>query len=179
MLNLHTQESAFRTGAEGEEMVARRLAKLNSDWHVLHAVPVGDLGSDIDHVVVGPSGVFTLNTKNHAGKNVWVAKHAFMVNGQRTNYLQKSRFEAQRTSRLLSSACGFAVTVDPVIVVIASQLKVKHAPSGVHVVGRKRIARWLRHQPPVLTSHRIEEIFDQARMASTWTSTGKGRRPPS
>ena len=178
MLNVQTQESAFRTGADGEEMVARRLAKLNSEWRMLHAVPVGDHGSDIDHIVVGPPGVFTLNTKNHAGKNVWVAKHSFMVNGQRTHYLKKSRFEAQRTTRLLSSACGFAVTVDPVIVVIASQLKVKHAPSGVHVVGHKRIARWLRHQPAVLTSRAIEEIFEQARVPSTWTSTGRGRQPP-
>jgi hypothetical protein len=153
-------------------MVARRLAKLGSDWHVLHAVPVGDRGSDIDHVVVGPPGVFTLNTKNHAGKSVWVAERAFLVNGQRTDYLRKSRFEAQRSSQLLSSACGFAVTVEPVIVVIASRLTIKHRPTGVHVVGRKRVVRWLRHQPPVLKSQGVEEIFERARTASTWTSSG-------
>ncbi len=178
LLNVRTQESAFRMGADGEENVARRLARLNSDWHVLHAVPVGDKGSDIDHVVVGPPGVFTLNTKNHAGNNVWVAERAFMVNGQRTRYLRKSLFEAKRSSQLLSSACGFAVPVEPVIVVIASQLTVKHRPTGVHIVESRHIVRWLRHRPKVLTSQAVEEIFERARSASTWTSTGLGRRRP-
>jgi hypothetical protein len=178
LLNVHTQESAFRTGAEGEVLVARRLASLGSDWRVLHAVPVGGNGSDIDHVVIGPAGVFTLNTKNHAGKAVRVAERSILVNGQRTDYLAKSRFEAQRSSRLLSSACGFAVTVVPVIVVITSQLTVRRNPSGVHVVGRKHIRRWLRHQPPQLTTQMVEEIFDHARRPGTWTPPSKGRRPP-
>lgn len=179
VLRVHTQERAFRKGADGEEIVAKRLAKLGSDWRVLHAVPVGERGSDIDHVVIGPPGVFTLNTKNHAGKNVWVAERAFMVNGQRTDYLPKSRFEAKRASQLLSSACGFAINVEPVIVLIAAQLTVKRRPSGVHVVGRKHAVRWLREQPPVLTPEGVEEIFGRARMASTWTPTSKRRRLPS
>src|SRR3954467_9251483 len=52
------QQRPWREGAEGEEAVARRLRKLPQGWHVLHAVPVGDKGSDIDHVIVGPGGVF-------------------------------------------------------------------------------------------------------------------------
>ena len=31
---------------------------------------LGEKGSDIDHVIIGPGGVFTLNTKNHTGGNV-------------------------------------------------------------------------------------------------------------
>ncbi|MBG6212216.1 hypothetical protein RCH23_000129 [Cryobacterium sp. CAN_C3] len=44
------------------------LSKLGPEWTVLHAVPVGSGSSDIDHVVIGPAGVFTINTKNHTGK---------------------------------------------------------------------------------------------------------------
>ena len=50
-------ERRWRRGAEGEEVVARRLAALDSSWHVLHSVPVGNRDSDIDHVVIGPGGV--------------------------------------------------------------------------------------------------------------------------
>jgi hypothetical protein len=175
MLNVQTPAGAFRTGAEGEEIVARRLAKLDSHWCILHAVPVGDRGSDIDHVVIGPPGVFTLNTKNHVGKNVWVAERAFMVNGQKTDYLRNSRFEATRSSRMLSSACGFTVTVEPAIVVIAAQLTVKHQPSGVQVLEHRQVVKWLRHRPAVLTSEGVEVLFSHARMPSTWTSSGKGR----
>ncbi|MFF2300083.1 nuclease-related domain-containing protein [Arthrobacter sp. NPDC058127] len=60
-------------GALGEVAVGRILERLGPEWTVLHAVPVGAGTSDIDHVLIGPSGVFTLNTKNHTGQSVWVA----------------------------------------------------------------------------------------------------------
>jgi hypothetical protein len=71
LLRVLTDERAWRVGADGEEEVGGRLRKLGNAWHVLHvlhAVPVGTNGGDIDHVVIGPPGVFTLNTKNHPRK---------------------------------------------------------------------------------------------------------------
>lgn len=44
-------------GALGELDVAARLASLDDGWSVLHSVPIGTRGSDIDHVVVGATGV--------------------------------------------------------------------------------------------------------------------------
>src|SRR5665213_264156 len=168
VLGVHTDERAWRIGADGEEEVGRRLAKLGGDWRVLHAVPVGDKDSDIDHVVIGPRGVFTLNTKNHPGKQIWVVERAFMVSGQRTDSLRNSRFEAPRASKLLSAACGFDIPVIPVIVVMAEKLTIKAPPDGVHVVGRRGVVKWLKARPPTLTPERVAEIFQQARSAATW-----------
>lgn len=69
LVGARTNERAWRIGADGEEAVADQLAKLGPQWRVLHAVRVGDRGSDIDHVVVGPGGVFTVNAKNHPHAN--------------------------------------------------------------------------------------------------------------
>jgi Nuclease-related domain len=171
VLQVHTNERAWRVGAEGEEEVARHLGKLREGWRVLHAVPVGEEGSDIDHVVIGPTGVFTLNTKNHVRGNVWVTDTVFMVNGQKKEYFRNSRHEAKRASRLLSAACGFEVPVEPVIVVMAARLTVKSHPADVHVVGRKRIRKWLTHQRPLLTPERVEQIYGYARRDLTWRPT--------
>lgn len=167
-LGVHTEERAWRVGADGEERVARRLRKLPERWHVLHAVPVGERDSDIDHVVVGPAGVFTLNTKNHSRSKVWVAERSFLVNGQRTDYLRNARHEASRASRLLSAACGWDVAVEPVIVVLAAQLTIKAQPDGVHVVARRQIARWLLRRPTRLDPGAADRIFDQARRDIVW-----------
>jgi len=169
LLQVRGNEWAWRVGAEGEEEVARYLAKLKSEWRVLHSVPVGDQGSDIDHVVIGPGGVFTLNTKNHIRSNVWVTERVFMVNGQKMPYVRNSRHEAKRASRLLSEACGFEVPVSPVIVVMAARLTVKSQPVGVDVVGRKRIRKWLTKRSLVLTSERVEQIYGHARRDLTWS----------
>jgi hypothetical protein len=45
MLGVHNSERAWRTGADSEEEVARRLGKLPDGWHVLHAVPIGERGA--------------------------------------------------------------------------------------------------------------------------------------
>lgn len=106
-LDLKTDEQAWRVGANGEETVGAKLEKLSKHgWHVLHAVPVGERGSDIDHVLIGPGGVWTINTKNHPGKAIWVGKHQVRVDGHKTTYLRNSRFEAERASRLLTRRAG-------------------------------------------------------------------------
>jgi hypothetical protein len=168
VLRVHTEERAWRVGADGEEEVARRLRKLTDSWRFVHAVPVGTGDADIDHVVIGPGGIFTLNTKNHRGKRVWISEHSFLVNGQRTDYLRNSRHEATRAARLLSTAVGFEVAVEPVIVVLAAELTIKAAPHGVHVVAHTKVARWLNHLPTSLPPNVVAQIFGVARRDTTW-----------
>jgi hypothetical protein len=173
VLNVQTAERAWRIGADGEDKVARRLQKLGEGWRVLHAVPVGERGSDIDHVVIGPPGVFTLNTKNHSGANVWIADRSFLVNGQKTDYVRNSRHEANRAAKLLSASCGFAVSVEPIIVLMAGTLKIKAEPTDVRVVVRRQIANRLLKLPPTLGPDAVERIYEQARRASTWRTATK------
>jgi Nuclease-related domain len=169
-LGVHTDERAWRRGAAGEEEVARQLDKLGPSWRVIHSVPVGSNDTDIDHVVIGPPGVFTLNTKNHLGKRVTVYEYAIYVGGAQQPYIAKSRAEGKRGSKLLSSACGFGVVVHPVVVIMADELVVKGSPKQVDVVGRRRIAEWLDRRPSLLSPERIEAIYAVARRRSTWTS---------
>jgi hypothetical protein len=167
LLGSPREERDWAVGADGEEEVAWRLRKLGDGWHVIHSVPVGEKGADIDHVVIGPAGVFTLNTKNHNKHRVTVTKGGVYLNGQRTEYLRNSRFEAKRANKLLTAACG-SVEVQPVIVIMAADFKIKSEPTDVNVVGRKSIARWLTKRPAVLTPERVEEIFQHARRETTW-----------
>jgi hypothetical protein len=63
--------------------------------------------------------------------------------------------------------------VEPIIVVIAAELTIKAMPPDVHVVGRKRIARWLASRPAVLTPEGVEVIYGQARREATRASGAK------
>ena len=72
-IGFNTDERSWRIGADGEEKVAARLAKVarkDPRWRFLHAIPVGDRGSDIDHLVIGPGGIFTVNAKHHPGASI-------------------------------------------------------------------------------------------------------------
>ena len=164
----HSQERAWRRGAEGEEEVGWQLRKLGDGWKVLHSVPVGTGDTDIDHVVIGPPGVFTLNTKNHLGGRVTVTAKAIYANGTFQPYLAKSRAEGKRATKLLTTSCGFEVIAQPLIVIMADELKIKGLTDGVQVVGRKRISRWLLNQRQTLVPEEVDAIYAVARRRATW-----------
>jgi hypothetical protein len=168
LLGVQTKATAWAKGGRGEVLVGKQLATLGPEWRVLHAIPVGSKGTDIDHLVLGPGGVFSLNTKNHQGQRVWVHTDVVKVNGQSRNYLRVSEHEAQKASRLLSAACGFGVSVTGVVVILADALVVKREPTRARVVPRREIAGWLRRQPALLDTRAVEAIFSVARRSTTW-----------
>ena len=168
-----TDERNWRVGADGEETVGGRLEKLKKHgWYVLHAVPVGDRGSDIDHVVIGHGGVYTLNTKNHRGKSVRVGRHTVLVDGHKQPYLRNSRFEANRASSLLSEACGFPVIARAALVFLTGTLipdvTIKQQPEDVLILDRMDIPRIFKRAPYRLTPEQVESIFEHARRSTTW-----------
>lgn len=172
MLGVHTDERAWRIGADGEEKVAAQLARLarkDPRWRSLHAVPVGSRGSDIDHVVVGPGGVFTINAKHHPGATVWVGGDTVMIDGARVPYVRNARHEARRAARLLSEATGLEVPVVGVIAVArAGDVVVKAQPADVTLLPRMQLGRWLARHGDVLAPEACEAVFEAARRSTTW-----------
>jgi hypothetical protein len=70
--SIRKQIAAWETGLEGEKKIAEVLAELPSGWWVLHDRRKSSRSpANIDHVVIGPTGVHIIDTKNWAGK-VWL-----------------------------------------------------------------------------------------------------------
>ena len=174
LMGVHTDERAWRLGAAGEELVGHQLGRLmkrDPRWRCLHAIPVGRRGSDIDHLVIGPGGVFTLNAKHHPRARLWVGGDTFMVNGVRQPYVRNSRHEAHRAGRLLSAAVGHPVAVSGVIVPVnGHSLSIKQPPADVMVVPRRQLRRWLSSLPQALPGAIVDSLYEQARRSTTWTT---------
>jgi hypothetical protein len=161
-------------GAKGERLVAEQLDKLSrrdERWTAMHAIPVGTRHADIDHLVIGPGGVFSLNTKHHPDADVWVGGDTLMVNGGRVPYVRNSRHEAERATRLLSAAVGRPVPVAGMIVLVGCNLpiKVKTAPRDVHVVTRRKLASWFSGLGPVWSDAELTDIWEAPRRSTTWS----------
>jgi hypothetical protein len=172
VLGIRTSAQSFADGARGERAVGRQLSKWAAryGWYVLHAVPVGRRGADIDHVVIGPFGVITVNTKTTVTA-VWVGEHGLTVGGKSVDYLRKSRSEASRAGRLLDRATGFSVPVQPAIVFVgARRVAIRRGgPADVAVLPSPRALRqWLRKQAPVLEPSQVDAIYEAARRPASW-----------
>ena len=170
LLDESTDERAWRRGAEGEEVVGGILEKLRSrGWISLHSVPVGRRGSDIDHVVIGPGGVFTINTKNHRGKRVSVSSRGVWVTGHWQPYIRNSEHEADRASRILSSACGLPVQVTGVVVILAESFRRESSPEDIAILGAGELRRWLKKRSQLLDAETVASVYEQARRGEIWT----------
>ncbi|WP_074712359.1 nuclease-related domain-containing protein [Arthrobacter alpinus] len=166
---LGPDSKSWYKGALGEIEVGKVLAGMGSGWEVLHSVPVGKADTDIDHVVIGPAGVFTLNTKNHSGQKVWVGGNTFMVNGTKTTYISKAVSEARRAARVLGKATGREVNVAALLVLIEPRsLTVKTGLDGVEIVNAGNLRRWFSRQPHILHAAEVERLAAAARAPGAW-----------
>ena len=166
---LGREAQPWYVGALGELEIARRLAMLGPGWYVLHSVPVGSGSSDLDHVVIGPAGVFTINTKHHRGQNVWVGGRRILVNGQRTDHLRNAAYEAKRTSKLLSVAARMLVDVTPIVAIVgARRMTVRERPYDVAVLPDHELVRWLQRHPVTLTHQQLGHLAAVAAQPAAW-----------
>lgn len=171
VLDVHTDERAWRIGADAEESIGRELERLvPHGWRILHAVPVGAGDSDIDHVLVGPPGVFTVNSKHHPGANVWVVSKQIRVKNQPVPYLRNSRHEATRAAKLLTAAVDFPVPATSVLVfrLGSGSLTIREHPGDVLVYRATKAFPSLRKLPAVLAPEQVDAVYDAARRRSTW-----------
>lgn len=101
-------------GAEGEEATARALGVLPAaEWTVFHDRRwPGRKLANVDHVVVGPPGVFVIDSKNWTGK-VGVRDHVLRQNGYQREREVASAAEAAIAISLVTPdlSAGLAVPV--------------------------------------------------------------------
>jgi hypothetical protein len=163
-----TDRMPFRLGRGSAEAVARSLASLSADWQVLHGVPIGCDHRVVDHLLIGPPGVFTLNVEDHRGSEVRIHGPWIEADGHQTARLHTSRLEADRAASLLTRACGFVVPVRPVIVLLAETFLVIGDTDGVAVLSAPQVTSWLTDRPERLAPTEVCAVYGQARRASLW-----------
>ncbi|WP_051342305.1 nuclease-related domain-containing protein [Pseudonocardia spinosispora] len=179
---------SWRVGAEGEHLVADaliglvrpsrldRLRHRTPGWWVLHSVPTGDGGSDIDHLLGGPGGVVTINTKHHRGRRVLIEGDAVIVDRRRTEYVARARTEAEDAARLLRRALARNgrtsvaehLVVRPMVAVVGARVLDSGRPGGVIVTNSASLEMCLRALPSRLTRDEVASVFEVARRSTTW-----------
>lgn len=156
----------IRKGLEGEQNVASELSYLSDEYLLLNDVMLPGARGNIDHVLVGPTGVFVFETKNYSGKYVCYGDRWFLQ-GRRQKYDVKSvsvqaRNNADTLGGLLHTS-GFTVEINPVIVFThpAVQLWLHHPT--VPVLKGGAVRNFVLGQKPgfQITSAYAEKIADK------------------
>jgi Nuclease-related domain len=143
----------LRRGILGEEAVADVLAGLPSSYWVLHGVSTGH--GDVDHVVIGPTGVFALETKAWQGK-FYRRRGQLYCNGKPAEHvLRQARGAAGQVRQLLLEA-GIDEWVEAVVVAArasVSRSAVRFRKS--YVIPIKDLVGFVTDRPPSLSSSTV------------------------
>jgi hypothetical protein len=154
---------AWQRGAAGERKTARLLARLEPHgWTVLHDLAVPGSRANIDHLAIGPPGVFVIDSKQYRGKlrqasdgSVWHGRYPLVPT------LRAAQFEADRAAAVLA---GPRVPVLPLVVVHGTAVPWGElVAERVPVVAATRLVPALRALPAILPPERVAGLADEAR----------------
>lgn len=150
--------------------VRSRLERLTQEgWHVVHAVPLGRQGTVVEHLLIGPGGIFSITSHAHPGERIHIHDRAIDVDGRAVPYLRDARFEATRVQAVLRSAVGSELSVRAVLVLQGIlETAPGPQPEDALVVARHDVPRVFRHFPQRLEPARADAIAAIARQRTTW-----------
>jgi hypothetical protein len=138
-------------GAAGERKVGAILDDLGPDWHALHDIDLGR--GNIDHVLVGPGGAFTVETKSHRGRIRIDKIDESMV---RQAYAERKKLER---------VTGLEVEA---LLVFSEAWLIGSPPArrrGVVILPSRMLADFIARRRPVFTSAEAAEIAERLRLA--------------
>ncbi len=152
--------TAWNTGAEGERLTARQLAQLEPDGFVIlhdRRLP-GSRRANIDHVVIGPPGVYAVETKSLSGKVEIRGGEVYVAGRRRTRMLDEARREAMGVGVALTAELEeLELGVTPVIVVHRARLPFfRSTAGGIRIVSGSDLVGALRGAEPVLSPDEVE-----------------------
>ncbi len=153
-----------RIGLVLERRTARFLVLLERyGWVVLHDLAIPGSRANIDHLLIGPGGVFIIDSKQYRGRlqldptgRLWHGRYPLGP------ALQAVSFEADHAAQVLPDP---GVVVRPIMAIHGAQVPWgKVLMDGIPVVPAKRLPSMLRALPTVLEPERVAELADQARV---------------
>jgi hypothetical protein len=103
-------------GGQGEALVAWLLQDLDDNWHIFNRIHL-EKDWDIDHVLIGPAGVFCISTKSHRGIFTGTPD-GVLYNGNPCDFANKAMWQTMALKDRLAAILGDDVPfLQPVLAV--------------------------------------------------------------
>jgi hypothetical protein len=177
---LETERLNFRKGATGEAIVGFVLDNFPDDFRVVHdlTTPYGN----IDHVVIGPTGAYVIDTKNWRGIVASDGKGELLVNGKPTpkpevKNLTRRIMGIKEKVKVLSSLDPY---VQGIFAFPAAYIEAKWGTTGyVHCVRDEQLYEYIveKEKGKKLSKKEIESLSQAflalARMDKDFATTGE------
>ncbi|MGA3114988.1 MAG: nuclease-related domain-containing protein [Syntrophobacteraceae bacterium] len=144
-------------GALAEERVSVQLGDLPERYHALHDIAFK--GFNIDHVVIGPGGIFLIETKSYRGE-VDANGDMLLLNGKppKKDFLKQTLSQTYRLKEFLWKMTSQEWQVKPVFCFSNAFVKVRRPVKGIEVIRIGYLKRFFARQSSRLSPEQIERL---------------------
>jgi hypothetical protein len=156
--------------ASAEHRMSRLLAPLTHHGHVVladRALP--GTRAHFDHLVIGPSGVILVDSKNWQHKRVVTGErgriHVGRISGRTA--VRTAVFESGIVHQVLSRELGRDVPVDAVLAVHGARVPNWRSPSvsGIPLIRATKVRHWIQSRPAEISASEVAEVAEAAQRA--------------
>jgi hypothetical protein len=146
-------------GAEAEEKVAERLNALPDGYFGFHDISFD--GFNVDHIVVGPGGIFVVETKSHRGK-LTARGDALLLNNKppMKDFLNQAWSQTFEVRDLLKEHLSKELPVKPVLCFSRAFVQVRRPVKGIAVTNIKYLNDYLLKQRRVLDEEDLKLVVE-------------------
>jgi hypothetical protein len=176
--NLEKKRIDFRKGATGEALVGYILAGFPDAYRIIPGVETSF--GDIDHVVVGPTGVYAVDTKNWRGIVTADDQGELLLNGRPTKKpaIGNLTRSIMTTKKKIKARSALDPYVRGVLAFPSARVEAKWGTTGpVHCITDEQLYDYIVEKKKRLTKKEIESISQAflatARKDKDFTSDSK------
>jgi len=144
-------------GARAEEVIAEKLTNLPDEYHVFNDIAFDRF--NIDHVVVGPGGIFLVETKSHKG-NITAKDETLLLDGKQPSksFLNQTWSQTFQLRDYLKKHTSRDWKVKPILCFTRAFVSVREPVKGIAVVNGKYLATYLSRQRQSLSTEELQLI---------------------
>ncbi|WP_161498921.1 nuclease-related domain-containing protein [Cryobacterium aureum] len=166
---LDANELSWLRAAQAEMIVGEILGRLPEGYSVYHSLPIRNTAFWVDHLAVGPGGIFSINSKTHWDRDLTGSLRSIPINNHAMPYLRDARFESAQITALLAAVMPAAAVVEPVIVLVnPHKILLNRKPNAVTVIDSPRLRRWIVARPRTFNPEQQAAVTALIDDPATW-----------
>jgi hypothetical protein len=174
VFSLEAAADRYHGGAGGEYNVDAVLSRLPQEFHLFNGV--GFYAGDVDHIVVGPTGVFVVETKNHSG-TISLKDGSLCRNGKLLDrdFVHQDTAEAMYVKGRLNPQVQCHVR--PLVVFTRARVRVQTAVGGVRIVALSSLIDTIVSREPSLSPEDIGRYAERLEDIGISSASRSAREP--
>jgi len=160
-LSFFAKYSKFKKGFEGEEAVAECLKNnLDDSYYIINDIKLKY--GNIDHVVIGPTGIFVIETKNYGGEIVCNGDEWKIRSGEKEYQIKSPSRQAKKNAlkikKLIEEKLNRHAWINAIVVFTNPSINLYLNNNSIPILQMHELCDYIKNKKMMLSSSEIEAI---------------------